>query len=274
MNLETIIECIYNTMSYYIYKISGNGMDYYGSSKQDFCERKAQHKTQFRYWKKMEGKSDCCISRLILEETEDWTMEKIEENIATEQEALERENWYINNYECININNALGLTGDDMREYKAKWARHNRLRTGETPLIPIPLKTEAEKKETRKIYTENLSPEQKEKIKAKQRENWANTEQTEEQKSVASARAKKQREDIKADPDKAAALKEYKKLKAAEYRADPAFVEKEKAQRNADPIKTAERLENNRLKMIEKRTDPAFVEKEKQQALARKNKSK
>jgi hypothetical protein len=163
---------------------------------------------------------------------------------------------------------------EDKKEYQANWARWNKLKTGETSLIPIPLKTEAEKKETRKKYTENLSLEQKEKIKEQSKKSKENHITTEEEKIVACARAKKQREDIKADPEKAAQAREYKKLKAAEYRADPAYVEKEKAQREADPIKAAEQREKIRLKMIEKRTDPAFVEKEKQQALARKNKSK
>lgn len=260
-------------MSYYIYKISGEGMDYYGSSKQTFCERKSLHKSQFNHWKKTEEKI-ACSSRLILEATDEWTMEKIEENIATEQEALERENWYINNCECININNALGLTGDAMREYKTKWARHNRLRTGETPLIPIPLKTEEEKKETRKKYTENLLPEQKEKIKEQQKKYRDTHIQTDEQKSAACARTKKHQEDIKADPVRKAEQLEYKRLKAAEYRANPEYVANEKAQRNIDPVKSAERREYNRLKMIEKRSNPEFIEKEKQQALARKDKSK
>lgn len=89
-------------------------MDYYGSSQQKFCERKSSHVTQFRHWKK-EEKGNCCSSRLIFEATEEWTIEKIEENIVTEQEALELENWYINNCDCVNINNALGLTGDAMK---------------------------------------------------------------------------------------------------------------------------------------------------------------
>lgn len=223
MNLKPLLKCIIIQMSYYIYKINGNGMNYYGSSHQPLYERKSSHLTQFRYWKKMEGKSNCCISRKILETTDEWTIEKIEENISTEQEALEREDWYINNYDCVNINNALSLTGDDMREYKAKWARHRRLKSGETPLIPIPLMTEQEKQETQTAYNisrrvENLTAERIEIIRLQNKKSRETHIQTDDEKAKANARAKAQREKIKADPEKLAEQKEYKKLKAREYR--------------------------------------------------------
>ena len=112
---------------------------------------------------------------------------------------------------------------EDIKEYKTTWARHNRLRTGETPLIPIPLMTEEAKQETQTAYNisrrvENLSAERIEVIRLQNQKSRENHIQTEDEKASANARSKAQREKIKADPEKLAEQKEYKKLKAREYR--------------------------------------------------------
>jgi hypothetical protein len=166
-------------MSYYIYKISGAGMDYYGSSKQDFCERKSQHKSQFKTYQKT-NTSNKCSSHKILEATDDWTMDIIEYNIETEQQALERENWYINSNECVNIQNAIGLTGEALTEYKTNWARWNRLKKGETPLIPIPLQTEDDAKARKQKNWNDWYEANKETKLQKQRDSYANKVFTEE----------------------------------------------------------------------------------------------
>lgn len=77
------------------------------------------------------------------------------------------------------------------KEYKAEWMANKR--AGRT-------------EEEKKIELE------------KRRENYGKKEQTEDQKEAAKERARKQREAINQDPEKAAQLKEYKKLKAQEYR--------------------------------------------------------
>lgn len=165
-------------MSYYIYKISGAEMVYYGSSMQDLCERKSSHKTQHTYYKK-NGNGNKCSSYKILEATDDWVIEIIEPNIETHQEVLERENWYINNTECVNIKNAIGLTIDETRKYKADWKRWNALKTGKTPLI-ITMLSDDEKKTNRQKNWQTYYEANKESLLQKQKDAYAKKEFTEE----------------------------------------------------------------------------------------------
>lgn len=103
---------------------------------------------------------------------------------------------------------------DNIKEYKANWARWNRLKSGDVPLIPVPALRQDEINEARRY--ENLTPEQIEKKKEQNKKSYAKI--TEDNKIAARERAKKQREDIKADPEKLALAREYKRLKAIEYR--------------------------------------------------------
>jgi hypothetical protein len=176
-------------MSYYIYKISGAGMDYYGSSRQAFCERKSRHNSDYRYYQKNQS-GNKCSSYKILEATDDWTMTTIENNIETETQALERENWYICNTECINTNRAIGLSGDDLRQYKTNWKRWNALKKGKTPLIPRPLQTEDEKKAKRQIINKAYREANRETILQKQRDAYAAKEFTEEERQKERDRVK------------------------------------------------------------------------------------
>lgn len=145
---------------------------------------------------------------------------------------LENLRWYTKKEQANNKTTNIALLSEeekvqrieDNKEYKTKWARWNRLKTGESPLIPIPLKTEEEKEATYIEYKksrliENLTPEEIEKNRLRNKKSRENHIQTEEEKMAANARAKKQRENIKADPEKAAQAREYKRLKAIEYRA-------------------------------------------------------
>ena len=176
-------------MSYYIYKISGAGMDYYGSSRQAFCERKSKHNTEFKNYQKNQS-GNRCSSYKILEATDDWTMTIIENNIETEIQALERENWYICNCECINTNRAIGLSGDDLNQYKTNWKRWNNLKKGKTPLIPRPLQTEDEKKAKRQITTKAYREANRETLQQKQRDAYAAKEFTEEERQKERDRVK------------------------------------------------------------------------------------
>jgi len=154
-------------------------MEYYGSSKQNLCERKSKHNTQFKNYQKT-NTGNKCSSYKILEATDDWIMDIIENNIKTKQEALEHENWYINNNECVNIQNAIGLTGDDLREYKANWARWNKLKKGKVPLIPIPFQTEDEAKARKQKNWKDWYEANKETKLQQQRDAYANKVFTEE----------------------------------------------------------------------------------------------
>jgi hypothetical protein len=105
----------------------------------------------------------------------------------------------------------------EIREYQRVWAEKDRREKG----VPVKEKIKtldmaAYKREKQAEYRENMTEEEKEAHLKHRRE--IRPEQTEEEKEDAKERARKQREKIKADPEKAKALKEYKRKKAAEYR--------------------------------------------------------
>lgn len=210
-------------MSYYIYQITGADMTYYGSSQQDFCERKSQHKTQYKYYKKTNRLNKCCTSYKIFDATDDWIMEIIEDGINTEYEALLIENQYINNNECVNINNALGLVGEELKEYKTKWTRHDRLRRGLQPLIPIPNQSEEVTKEKRRLINQKYREEHKEELNQKCKDWHANHIKTEEERQVECDRVKAYR---LANPEK---VKASKKVQYDAKKNDPEFIAKQKA---------------------------------------------
>lgn len=107
----------------------------------------------------------------------------------------------------------------DIKEYKRVWAEKDRREKG--ILIKEKVKT-LDIKEYKAEWMANKRAgrtEEEKKIELeKRRENYGKKEQTEDQKEAAKERARKQREAINQDPEKAAQLKEYKKLKAQEYR--------------------------------------------------------
>lgn len=212
-------------MSYYIYQITGAGMTYYGSSRDKFCERKSKHVCQHRHYKKIGNSNGCTASHKILDATDDWKMEIIEDGIETEYEALLIENQYINNNECVNINNALGLVGEELKEYKTKWTRHDRLRRGLQPLIPIPNQSEEVTKEKRRLINQKYHEEHKEELNQKCKDWHANNKKdfTEADRQAECDRVKAYR---LANPEKVKASKK------ADYDAkknDPEFIAKQKA---------------------------------------------
>ena len=107
----------------------------------------------------------------------------------------------------------------DIKEYKRVWAEKDRREKG------IPTKEKVKTLDIKEYNAEWMAnkragrTEEEKKIELeKRRENYSKKEQTEDQKEAAKERARKQREAVKQDPEKAAQLKEYKKLKAQEYR--------------------------------------------------------
>jgi len=75
----------------YVYKITGNGLTYYGASGNSFKKRKAEH-----------IRNQSTTSKLIINSTNDWKMEVIEHGFDTLHEAKRWETWYILNNPCVN----------------------------------------------------------------------------------------------------------------------------------------------------------------------------
>jgi len=237
----------------YVYKISGNGMDYYGSSNQPIYERKATHKSQYRYYKKTGETNRRCCSYKIFDsygddwENGDWTFEIIA-YYDTEREALEYENLCIINQPCVNKQRAIGLSEDELRKYKAEWAEQNRRKKG-TP-------------EKVKLDTPEKIEESKEKIKVKRsatkKEKLKN--ETEEEREV------------RLEKHRIYELTEERKQKNTEYlqRDDVKARRKEKQQKKRAEV-TPEQKEKERLRRIElynERT-PEQIEESKRKAQER-----
>jgi hypothetical protein len=199
-----------------IYRLFGAGMNYFGSTKQPLYERKACHKSQHKTWKKNGGWK--CGSYTILDACEDWDIEIVEilPPNSTKEEVLIREKWWIQNNECVNKNSPL-QTKEELKTYHREYSEKERREKG----IPIKEKVKTldinkYKCEKAREYRANRTEEEKEAHLKARRE--TRPELTEKQSEDAKERAKKQREKIKADPEKAEALKEYKRKKAQEYR--------------------------------------------------------
>ena len=254
-------------MSYYVYQITGAGMTYYGSSMRLCSDRRDQHTSQYRCHHKAiaEGRTpiSLCSSYKIFDATDDWVMEIIESGIETEYEALYAENECINNNECVNINNALALTGEALKEYKTKWVRHDRLRRGITPLIPIPNQSEEVTKAKRKSLCMKYHEEHHEELKQKGRERYAQKEFTEEDRRKEYDRVEAYRQ---ANMEKVTASKKeyYEKTKN-----DPEFVAKQKAYYQANKeVKCAQRKEHyeaNKESIQARRKELAQLKKLKQE---------
>lgn len=215
-----------------MYKISGNGLDYYGSSFQSEVERKSLHKSQYRRYLKTGDKCVCSSYKIFDSygeswEAGDWTFNVIE-YFDTEQEALEYENLCIINEPCVNINRAIGRTDDELRKYKAEWAMKKRRAEGMPERKYI--KTEEEKEDARKRNNEKnrihlkekrarMTGEEKHKLLAERREK----QHTEE--------AKKKNRDYLNEPE----VKERRRLQQQEKRANKTPEQKDKeAQRRKE----------------------------------------
>ena len=107
---------------------------------------------------------------------------------------------------------------EDIKEYKREWAEKDRRAKGIQPK-----NKNFDKKEYGREWMANkraaMTEEEKKEHLEHRRELYAQKDQTDAQKEAAKERARKQREAIKADPEKAAQQKEYKRLKAQEYYA-------------------------------------------------------
>lgn len=213
---------------FYIYKIVADNIDpYFGSSYQPPCERKSKHNQDYKRWKKNQNAYKTASVFVIDKDPLNWRFEIIEYLPAgtTLEESLLKENEYIKNNPCVNINQSI-QTKEDLREYKRLWAEQDRRKKGIEPRKELTEEEKAEKaEEQRQKHNESrrqefalLTEEEKEEIRKKDRENYHKKEQTQEQKDKAKERAKKQREEIKANPAEMERIREYKRIKAQEKR--------------------------------------------------------
>lgn len=161
---------------YKVYRLFGAGLSYYGSTHQTLYDRKATHRSQHK------NKCVCCSSKIILDACEDWDLEIVEilPVGSTQIDALLREKWWIDNNECVNINSPIGKTGDEMKEYKRKWAENNRRKKGVAKKEKIKTADEkAYKREKAREYRANYTEEKHQEILAKKKEAYDNEKQKE-----------------------------------------------------------------------------------------------
>ena len=150
-----------------IYKISGYGLNYYGSTIQPLCERKACHIG--KYHNRDKG-YPFCTSWIIFEQGDDWTIEQLEELEFDDLDILrDKESVYQKNNECVNKHKK--KTEEEMKKYKADWATSKRRESG------MKIKTEMTKTKQPGYKAEwarqkraNMTPEEREAINARKRE--------------------------------------------------------------------------------------------------------
>jgi hypothetical protein len=215
-----------------IYKISGYGLNYYGSTTESIKRRLARHLSHYSAYK-IGKRTDRITAFNIFDKGDDYTIELIEHFICPDKKTLlDKENFYITNNECIN-KCVPNRTPEQLKErqhlYNEKhkeqikqtakeWAEQDRRAKGckkreEMVITKAPDYSARKKREARAKET----PEQREVRLAKRRAERKPL--TEEQKERAKERARKQREKINSDPELKEAVKQYKTEKAKEYRA-------------------------------------------------------
>jgi len=101
-------------MSGKIYKITGYGLVYYGSTTKTLNRRKNGHKADYERYKS--GNHRYTSSYDILEQGDDWCIELVE-IVEDKDQLLIREKYYIKNYECVNKYSPF-RTEEEKKEYK------------------------------------------------------------------------------------------------------------------------------------------------------------
>jgi hypothetical protein len=154
----------------FVYKISGYGLDYFGSTIQPLCERKSTHKT-----------TKNCSSYEIIKQGDDWVLECVETILTdTKKTGLkEREQFWIENNECVNKNQAI-QSAEDLREYKRKFAEDTRRAKGIAKKEKVKTANEKEYKKIKtREYRANYTEDKREEVLAKKREAYDNETQKE-----------------------------------------------------------------------------------------------
>jgi len=139
---------------YKVYKITGYGLTYYGSTKKTLIRRKNQHKSDYVKYKS--GNHGYVSSYDILSQGDEWDIELVED-VEEKDQLLVREKYYIQNNECVNLVIPF-RTEEENKEYKKEWGAQYR---------------EANKekiKEYRKEYSAQYREANRESINTKKRE--------------------------------------------------------------------------------------------------------
>ena len=125
---------MHNGMKYgYIYKVSYNGLNYYGSSNDK--ERFYKHKNSYKRWR--DGKHHFESVFILFKKAEEMGEIPIFEIITCfitqlcREEQRKIEQIFIDNNECININNAY----TDRREYLKQYYQQKKLLNQVKPII-------------------------------------------------------------------------------------------------------------------------------------------
>lgn len=92
-----------------VYSIKGGGLTYYGSTTDDLCRRKANHLHHYKLW--LKSGLGYCSSFEVLRHQPTFTIIEVCENYK------ERERWYIENNECINIQKRPIITDEERKEW-------------------------------------------------------------------------------------------------------------------------------------------------------------
>ena len=95
--------------NYKVYRISGNGLNYIGSTGQDLNLRLKQHINAYNRYRK-NGKSYCSSFKII--NGNNYSIECIEE-VDNVEDLKQREKYHIKNSVCINMN----IPSRDSKEY-------------------------------------------------------------------------------------------------------------------------------------------------------------
>jgi hypothetical protein len=89
-----------------IYKITGGGLTYYGSTSQELKARFNGHKMAYKLYKNGKGKF---VSSCKVMEHNDARIEAVEHVVYnTKRELFDRERFFIVNNQCVNINKPMG----------------------------------------------------------------------------------------------------------------------------------------------------------------------
>jgi hypothetical protein len=114
----------------YIYKINYENLSYYGSSRAKY--RITKHKNEYDIYKRggRKATSSCDIFKLADEKGAVPSNEILEtfDNI-TDEDLLIRENYYINNFDCVNKQNAITTKEEKLeqgRKQNKKWRDNNK----------------------------------------------------------------------------------------------------------------------------------------------------
>lgn len=105
----------------FIYKVSGYGLNYYGSTKRKLSIRKSEHKNNYNNY--LKKKYNYVTVFEIIKLGDKYNIELVEE-VKDENKLCERENYYITNKTCINKRKSGTLS----EKQKIQKKNYNRIR--------------------------------------------------------------------------------------------------------------------------------------------------